>query len=173
MGIETAILGAGKAIAGMTAGQAAAASAGASLIGGALDRRAARKATSKANELEARRIQQAMGAITPGFQAAQDTSRYALGQGQQMRQQGMQQGLNLIGQLYGPAGQMQQQGNLAAQRALLAGLPMQRNAIMGAPVDYSQLQPTQIQFDPEMLSRMLGGMALPQGDVRYSQFPRG
>jgi len=90
-----------------------------------------------------------------------------------MRQQGMQQGLNLIGQLYGPTGQMQQQGNLAAQRALLAGLPMQRNAIMGAPVDYSQLQPTQIQFDPEMLSRMLGGMALPQGDVRYSQFPRG
>ena len=172
MSIEKAILGAGKAIAGMTAGQAAAASAGASLIGGALDRRSARKATSKANELEARRIQQAMGAIIPGFQAAQDTSRYALGQGQQMRQQGMQQGLGLIGQLYGPTAQMQQQGNLAAQRALLAGLPMQRDAILGAPVDYGQLQTTQLAVDPEMLSRMLSGLSLPQGDVRYSQFNR-
>ena len=172
MGIETAVLGVGKAIAGMTAGQAAAAGAGASLIGGALDRRAAKKAASRQNAIDAQRTQQALSALQPGYQAAQDISQYALGQGNQMRQQGMQQGLGLIGQLYGPTAQFQQQGNLAAQRALLAGLPMQRNAILGVPVDYGQLQTTQLSIDPEMLSRMLGGLSLPQGDVRYSQFNR-
>jgi len=150
----------------------AAASAGANLIGGAADRRAAKKAISKQNAIEAQRTQQALSALQPGYQAAQDISQHAFGQGNMMRQQGMQQGLGLIGQLYGPTAQMQQQGNLAAQRALLAGLPMQRNAILGVPVDYGQLQTTQLAVDPEMLSRMLSGLSLPQGDVRYSQFNR-
>ena len=159
MGIQAAVIG-------------SAIGAGSSLIGGALDRSAAKKAASRQNAIEAQRTQQALGALQPGYQAAQDISQHAFGQGNMMRQQGMQQGLGLIGQLYGPTAQMQQQGNLAAQRALLAGLPMQRNAILGVPVDYGQLQTTQLSIDPEMLSRMLGGLSLPQGDVRYSQFNR-
>ena len=33
-----------------------------------------------------------------------------------------------------------QQGNQNAQQALIAGLPQQQNAILGGPIDYSQMQ---------------------------------
>jgi hypothetical protein len=88
-----------------------------------------------------------------------------------MRQQGMQQGLGMIGQLYGPTANLQQQGNLAAQRMMLAGLPMQRAAILGGKIDYSQLQPQTINYDPNMLAGIFGQAQLPQGDVTYSPFP--
>ena len=93
MGIEAAVLG------------------GASLIGSAMDRRAAGKATNKANEAAMARTQAGLAALTPGFQASQNVRQQALGMGNQMRQQGMEQGLGMIGQLYGPTAGMQQAGD--------------------------------------------------------------
>lgn len=158
MGIETAILAAGVGAAG-------------SLAGSAMDRRAQGKAVNKANEAAAARTQAGLSALQPGYEAAQNVRREALGMGSQMRQQGMQQGLGMIGQLYGPTANLQQQGNLAAQRMLLAGLPMQRAAILGGKIDYSQLQPQTINYDPNMLAGIFGQAQLPQGDVTYSPFP--
>lgn len=158
MGIETAILAAGVGAAG-------------SLAGSAMDRRAQGKAVNKANEAAAARTGAGLEALRPGYEAAQNVRREALGMGNQMRQQGMQQGLGMIGQLYGPTANLQQQGNLAAQRMLLAGLPMQRAAILGGNIDYSQLQPQTISYDPNMLAGIFGQAQLPQGNVTYSPFP--
>ena len=158
MGIATAILAAGIGAAG-------------SLAGSAMDRRAQGKATNKANEVAAARTGAGLEALQPGFQSAQDVRREALGMGSQMRQQGMQQGLGMIGQMYGPTADLMQQGNLAAQRMMLAGLPMQRAAILGGKIDYSQLQPQTMNYDPNMLAGIFGQAQLPQGDVTYSPFP--
>lgn len=151
--------------------EAAVLSAGASLIGSAMDRRAAGKATNKANEAAMARTQAGLAALTPGFQASQNVRQQALGMGNQMRQQGMEQGLGMIGQLYGPTAGMQQAGNLAAQRMLLASLPMQRAAILGGKIDYSQLQPQTIAYDPALLSGMFANQQLPQGSVPFAPFP--
>ena len=153
MGIEAAVIG-----------------AGASLAGNMLNRRSQGKAANKANEAAAARTAQGLAALQSGYQTGQDINQQGYGVGQQMRQQGMQQGLNMIGQLYGPTSSLEQQGNLAAQRYMIAGLPMQRSAVMGGNIDYSQLQPTQIQYDPNLLSGMYANAQLPQGDVRYSPF---
>lgn len=152
-------------------GTAALIAGGASLAGSALDRRAQGKAVNQANEAAAGRTQAGLGALQPAYQAAQGLRQQGLGIGSQMRQQGMGQGLGMIGQLYGPTAGMMQQGNLAAQRAVLAGLPMQRNAILGRPIDYSSLQPTQISYDPSLLAGIFGQAQLPQGQVNFPEFP--
>jgi len=158
MGIEAAVLGA--VIGG-----------GASLVGSAMDRRAQGKAANKANEVSAARTQAGLNALQPGFQTAQDIQQQAYGVGNQMRQQGMTQGLDIISQLYGPTAGMQQQGYMDAQRALLAGLPLQRAAILGGKIDYSQLQPSQTQYDPRLLAGIFANQQLPQGAVNFAPFP--
>lgn len=147
--------------------------AGASLAGSALDRRSQGKAVNKANEAAAARTQAGLSALAPGYQAAQDIRQQAFGTGQRMRQQGMQQGLGMLSQLYGPTANLYQQGNVAAQRALLAGLPLQRAAILGEPMDYSALQPTQISYDPAMLAGIFGGAQLPRGRLNLPPFMAG
>jgi hypothetical protein len=144
---------------------------GASLLGSAMDRRAQGKAVNQANEAAAVRTGAGLEALRPGYQAAQNVRREAFGTGSQMRQQGMQQGLGMIGQLYGPTADLQQQGNMAAQRMLLAGLPMQRAAIMGGKIDYSQLQPQQMSYDPNMLAGIFGQAQLPQGSPTFPRLP--
>jgi len=171
MGIEAAVLGAGKALLGSTAAKAALGAGAASLAGSAMDRRAQGKAVNQANEVAAARTGAGLEALRPAFEASQNVRREALGMGSQMRQQGMQQGLGMIGQLYGPTADLMQQGNLSAQRMMLAGLPMQRAAILGGKIDYSQLQPQTMNYDPNMLAGIFGQAQLPQGDVTYSPFP--
>lgn len=159
MGIEAAVLG-----------------AGASLIGSALDRRAQGKAvnqaneaaaaqTQAANEASAARTQAGLSALAPGYEASRNLRQQALGMGNEMRQQGTRQGLGMIGQLYGPVAGLTQQGYMDAQRALLAGLPLQRAAIMGTPIDYSRLQPSRIQYDPQLLAGLFAGQELPRGGM--------
>jgi hypothetical protein len=154
-----------------TAATIAASMAGASLAGSAMDRRAQGKAANQMNAVNEARTQAALGALRPGYEAAQGVRQQALGVGQEMRQQGLQQGLGMLGQLYGPTAMLNQQGNLAAQRAILAGLPMQRAAIMGTPIDYSGLQTTQIGYDPAMLAGIFGQAQLPQGQMNLPPYP--
>lgn len=176
MGIEAAIGGlvgaAGKALFG-NATRSAVTSAAASAIGSAADRRALAEAANKANEAAAARTQAGLAALAPGYQAAQNIRQQAFGTGQRMRQQGMQQGLGMLSQLYGPTANLYQQGNMAAQRALLAGLPLQRAAILGEPMDYSALQPTQISYDPNMLAGIFGGAQLPRGRLNLPPYMAG
>jgi len=58
---------------------------------------------------------------------------------------GFQGALDIFGQSLPAQSQVFQQGNVAAQQQLLAGLPQFQNAILGGNVDFNQLQPTQLQ----------------------------
>jgi len=90
--------------------------------------------------------------IERGIQAterATEQARRDLGQlfpqARQDLQQGFQGALDVFGQSLPAQAQAFQQGNVNAQEALLAGLPQFQNAILGGQVDFSQLQPTQVQ----------------------------
>lgn len=50
-----------------------------------------------------------------------------------------------------------QAGNVAAQEALLSGLPQIQNAILGRPVDLSALQPVRLPVDESFFGSVLGG----------------
>ena len=58
---------------------------------------------------------------------------------------GFQGALDIFGQSLPAQTNVFQQGNVAAQQQLLAGLPQFQNAIFGNQVDFGALQPTQIQ----------------------------
>jgi hypothetical protein len=68
---------------------------------------------------------------------------------QQNAQQGYQGALDVFNQTLPQQSGVFQAGNVAAQNQLLAGMPQFQNAILGAPVDYSQFQATQLQ-QPDM-----------------------
>ena len=68
---------------------------------------------------------------------------------QQNTQQGYQGALDVFNQSLPQQAGVFQAGNVAAQNQLLAGMPQFQNAILGAPVDYSQFQATQLQ-QPDM-----------------------
>lgn len=59
---------------------------------------------------------------------------------EQNYQMGTQAGLNVLGQSIAPQSQLARGGNIAAQQQLIAGLGQQQNALLGRPVDMSQLQ---------------------------------
>lgn len=70
-------------------------------------------------------------------------------------QKGYQSALDVFGQFMPQQADVFQQGNMAAQNQILAGMPQQHNALMGGAVDYSQFQPTQIDYDPSMFQQQL------------------
>lgn len=120
--------------------------AGAALnVGGQmLNRREQGKAVNQANEANAARTQAAMSYLYPAYQRGAD-----------IRQQALNRGLDLYGQTFMPAMEAQQAGNLAAQRYISQGLPMQRAALLGGKIDYSQMQPTQIPINQTALAGII------------------
>jgi hypothetical protein len=114
---------------------------GAALVGGISSRNstkssinASEKAGDKASDQLAASTAQARGDLFKLFPAAQQNA-----------QRGYQGALDVFSQsLPQQAGQFQA-GNVAAQNQLLAGMPQFQNAILGAPVDYSQFQATQLE----------------------------
>ena len=64
---------------------------------------------------------------------------------QQNAQRGYQGALDVFSQALPQQAQQFQAGNVAAQNQLIAGMPQYQNAILGAPVDYSQFQATQLE----------------------------
>ena len=111
------------------------------LGGDLMTRRSAGKAANKQNEAMAARTQAGMSYLFPAYQRGAD-----------IRQQALNQGLDLYGQTFMPAMQAQQAGNLAAQRYISQGLPMQRAALLGGKIDYSQMQPTEIPINQTALA---------------------
>lgn len=102
--------------------------------------------------------------------ASQDYIKQQTGQAQNylsgvlpQMQNAMYQGFQGAADMYGQAAPQQlqalQQGNMAAQRYLLGGLPAFQAAIMGDQFDMGQfaqsMQPTQINYDPSMFQRQV------------------
>lgn len=81
-------------------------------------------------------------------------------QAQQSNLAGYQAALDAFNQSAPQQMQMAQQGNQNAQATLLAGLPQMNNALLGAPVDYSALQPQSVSYDASVLNQQLPSQLL-------------
>jgi len=75
-----------------------------------------------------------------------------------MRNQGYQDSLDVLGQTIPQQFDAFQQGNMAAQSTLLAGLPQYQNAIMGLPVDMSGFSPQSIDYNTDWAQQSVPGM---------------
>lgn len=71
------------------------------------------------------------------------------------RRAGAQGSLDVLGGAVPQQLSALEQGSMGAQQALLSGLPQYQNAILGMPVDYSQLQPQTVNVDTSFLSAPL------------------
>ena len=128
---------------------------GASLAGSAMSNRTNRKI---AEQTQAQNAQDK--ALTQQYaKAAMEQLPVGYQNAQAVRQQALGQGLGLAGQTFQPTAEMINQGGMMNQNALLAGLQLQRNAILGKDMDYSTLQA----MSPQMDYAALSGLMNPQG----------
>ena len=125
--------------------------AGAAVVGAVASRNASKgaaRASGKASDAQIaetrRATEQARGDLFNLFPAAEANA-----------QKGYQGALDVFGQFMPQQAQTFQQGNVAAQNQILAGMPQAHNALMGGAVDYSQFQPTQLNYDPSMFQQQL------------------
>lgn len=103
--------------------------------------------------------------IERGIEATERAAEQARGdlsrlfpQARQESNQGFQGALDVFAQSLPAQTQAFQQGNVGAQQQLLAGLPQFQNAILGNQVDFSQMQPFQVQTpDLGFFSQQLPG----------------
>ena len=119
----------------------AAAVAGSAVVG-AISSRNATKASVRASEQAGDKAAAQLAASTA--QARGDLFKL-FPAAQQNTQQGYQGALDVFNQALPQQANAFQAGNVAAQNQLLAGMPQYQNAILGAPVDYSQFQATQLE----------------------------
>ena len=149
MGIESAI--ASKAGGGNDKGGIAGSlvTAGATYLGNKKTNAAQKKAVEEANRVEQAKTTARLGYIEPAYGKAMDA-----------QQRAYEQALALQGQTFRPTIDAMQGGNVAAQRAILAGLPMQRAAILGGKIDYSQLQPYQQNIDTSAMQGLFNPQAM-------------
>lgn len=95
-----------------------------------------REAAEQGQEFIREGVEQARGDIMPLFDAAQ-----------QNRMLGGQAALDIFGAAVPQQASLFQQGNVGAQQMLGQGAQQFQNAILGAPVDYSYMQPQQFETD--------------------------
>jgi hypothetical protein len=119
----------------------AAAIAGTAVVGAVASRNAT-KASVRASEQAGEKSSQQIAASTA--QARNDLFKL-FPAAQENAQRGYQGALDVFNQALPQQAGVFQAGNVAAQNQLLAGMPQYQNAILGAPVDYSQFQATQLQ----------------------------
>lgn len=123
---------------------------GASLLGGAMQIRANKKAAEKGAQQRAEEIgmiqkygQRSMDALLPAYQAGQD-----------IRQQGMERQLGLAGQIFQPMVETTQAGDYMAQQALISGLERQRQALLGGEMTAPAITPQNVPIDMASLSML-------------------
>jgi len=121
------------------------------LIGAAASSDSSKRAANTAENTQGRQmaatdagVQQARGDLFNLFPTAEANS-----------QKGYQSALDVFGKFMPQQASTFQQGNMAAQNQILAGMPQQHNALMGGQVDYSQFQPSQVNYDPGMFQQQL------------------
>ena len=127
----------------------AAATAGATYLGNKKKNAADKKAVEEANRFEQAKTTAGLGYLEPAYNRGMDA-----------QQKAYEQSLALQGQTFRPTIDAMQGGNVAAQRAILAGLPMQRAAILGGKIDYSQLQPYQQNIDMSAMQGLFNPQAM-------------
>lgn len=102
-------------------------------------------AEKKAAQAQQKGIERGIEATEKATKEAREAAIPLFGQARQDLQQGFQGALDVFGQALPAQTQAFQQGNIGAQQQLLAGLPQFQSAILGGQVDFSQLQPVQVQ----------------------------
>lgn len=102
-------------------------------------------AEKKAAKAQQQGIERGIEATERATAEAKAAATPLFGQARQDLQQGFQGALDVFGQSLPAQVQAFRSGNVGAQEQLLAGLPQFQNAILGGNVDFSQLQPTQVQ----------------------------
>ena len=125
--------------------------AGAAVAGVLSDRKSASDAIKSQEDQKARNE----AFIREQAAAAREDILPLFGAAQEARELGAQGALDIFGQTIPQQAQLFQGGNVAAQQALLGGLPQQISAIRGTPFDLSGLQPTQLDFDPSFAQQQL------------------
>ena len=102
-------------------------------------------AEKKAAKSQQQGIERGIQATEKGVREAKAAVMPLFGQARTDLNQGFQGALDVFGQSLPAQVQAFQGGNVGAQEQLIAGLPLFQNAILGGQVDFSQLQPTQVQ----------------------------
>lgn len=77
------------------------------------------------------------------------------GAGDENRNMAYQQVLNLLSGTIPQRMQAQQFGNVGAQQQLIGGLPMIQAALMGQPLNFASMQPTQIAYNADWTRQAL------------------
>ena len=117
-----------------------------SLFGGTDD--SAQKGQIRQNqqvlELQAKLAAQARGDIMDIFPGVRQSA-----------QEGFQGALDIYGQSVPQQARLVQEGNIAAQNTLLAGLPQQNAAILGQRLDLSGLAPTRQSYSTDFMQQQL------------------
>ena len=124
---------------------------GANLIGGAMDRKAAKGQAADQNKFRQANLQQAMGIVQPAYQDAQSGMIEGYGRAGQIQQDNFNRNTGLLSQSFMPQAQMYQAGNMAAQQTIMDSLPQMRAALLGGkmpqtmraqslPIDQNALQ---------------------------------
>lgn len=103
-------------------------------------------AEKKAAKAQTKALEQSQDLIREGIKEGREAINLFGPQAIQSGQQGFQAALDVFGQSLPAQTQAFQGGNVAAQQALLAGLPQIQNAILGGQVNLSGLQPFQQQL---------------------------
>lgn len=111
------------------------------IVGAVAQSRSARRARQQQEAA----IREGRGIQREATDLAEDRTGALFDEARRGTQQGFQQAIGIFGQAAPQQSSLFQQGNVEAQRQLLAGLPQQQNAILGGQVDFSALQPTQLQ----------------------------
>ena len=124
---------------------------GSALIGAAASSDSSKRAANTAQNTAG----QQMGATATAQQKARGDLFNLFPSAEANSQKGYQSALDVFGQFMPQQADTFQQGNMAAQNQILAGMPQAHNALMGGAVDYSQFQPAQIDYDPSMFQQQL------------------
>lgn len=86
---------------------------------------------------------------------ARSEARALTGAGDENRNMSFQQILALLGGTIPQRMAAQQQGNVGAQQQLINGLPMIQAALMGQPMNFGAMQPTQIAYSTDFARQTL------------------
>lgn len=135
-------------------------------------------AEKDAAKQQMRAFEQSQDFVREGVAQGREDINRLFPQAQDMTMQGFQGAMDVFNQAVPQQMQAFQQGNMGAQNALLAGAPQFQNAILGGPVDYSQMQAQQLNM-PEINYQMPDFMASQQPNVQELtanqpvQYPQG
>lgn len=128
-----------------------AAVAGTAIVGGIVNDRASRRAADTAQNTSDAQLAYMRQAENRARQDINSLFPHAT----EARNQGFQQSMDLLGSALPVTIDALQQGSMGAQNVVAGSMPQMQNAILGGPIDYSFMQPQQVNVD---IAGLLGGL---------------